>query len=76
MTISQALVIVLLISVFAGATNANLATNTNMLIILLIALISLAGVTTINTNLNQLNRNYLCRNRIISPYGTITQTLF
>jgi len=73
MTVSQALIIVLLISVFAGATNTNLATNTNILIILLIALIALAGVTTISNN--QQNRNY-CRNRVISPIGTITQTLF
>lgn len=76
MTISQAIIIALLISVFVSATNANLATNTNMILILLIALIALAGVTTISNNQNQLNRAYYCRNRIISPLGTITQTLF
>ena len=75
MTVSQALVIVLLISIWAGSTNADLATNSNILIILLIALIALAGVTTINDNINN-NNNYLCSNRIISGTGTITQTLF
>ncbi len=72
MTVSQALVIVLLISVWAGATNTDLATNSNILIILLIALIALAGVTTLEDNLNDRN----CVNRIISTTGTVTQTLF
>jgi len=76
MTVSQAIIITLLISVFAGATNTNLATNQNLLIILLIALLALAGVTTVNNNINSLNRAYSCRNRILSPTGTITQTLF
>lgn len=75
MTVSQALVIVLLISVWAGSTNTDLATNSNLLIILLIALIALAGVTTLNDNINN-NNFYRCRNRIISDTGTITQTLF
>ena len=75
MTISQALVIVLLISVWAGSTNTDLATNSNILIILLIALVALAGVTTLNDNINN-NSNWWCRNRIISDTGTITQTLF
>ena len=75
MTVSQALVIVLLISIWAGSTNADLATNSNILIILLIALIALAGVTTINDNINNSN-DYQCTNRIISGTGTITQTLF
>lgn len=71
MTISQALVIVLLISVFTGATNTDLATNSNILIILLIALIALAGVTTLSSTSNN------CQNRIISTgTDTITQTLF
>lgn len=74
MTVSQALVIVLLISVWAGSTNTDLATNSNILIILLFALIALAGVTTINDNLN--DNFFNCRNRIISDVGTITQTLF
>ena len=72
MTVSQALVIVLLISVWAGATNTDLATNSNILIILLIALIALAGVTTLEDNLN----DRTCVNRIISTTGTVTQTLF
>ena len=72
MTVSQALIIVLLISVWAGATGTDLATNSNILIILLIALIALAGVTTLADNDF---RNH-CHNRIISETGTITQTLF
>ena len=75
MSISQALVIVLLISVWAGSTNTDLATNSNILIILLIALIALAEVTTLNDNINN-NSTNVCRNRIISDTGTITQTLF
>lgn len=75
MTISQALVIVLLISIWAGSTGTNLATNSNLLIILLIALIALAGVTTLTNNLTN-NNFFPCRNRIISSNGTITQTLF
>lgn len=71
MTVSQALVIVLLISIWAGTTGTDLATNSNILIILLIALIALAGVTS-----NSGNNNCCCRNRIISDFGTITQTLF
>ncbi|MBO5103066.1 MAG: hypothetical protein J6C13_03135 [Clostridia bacterium] len=71
MTISQALIIVLLISIWASTTNTDLATNSTILIILLIALIALAGVTSINEN----NNRCCCRNRIIST-GTITQTLF
>ena len=74
MTISQALIIVLLISIWAGSTGTDLATNSNLLIILLIALIALAGVTTLTNNLN--NNIGTCRNRIISANGTITQTLF
>ena len=42
MTISQSLVLVLLISIVAGITDTNLATNSNILIILLIALIALS----------------------------------
>lgn len=72
MTVSQALIIVLLISVWAGATGTDLATNSNILIILLIALIALAGVTTLADN----DFHHHCRNRIISEVGTITQTLF
>lgn len=72
MTVSQALVIVLLISVWAGTTGTDLATNSNILIILLIALIALAGVTALSDN----DSNRCCRNRIISDTGTITQTLF
>lgn len=70
MTISQALVIVLLISIWAGATGTDLATNSNILIILLIALIALAGVTSFNNN-------HCCRNRFLT-FGSdvITQTLF
>ena len=74
MTISQAIVIVLLISIWAGTTGTDLATNSNILIILLIALIALAGVTTLTNNLT--NNFNPCRNRIISANGTITQTLF
>jgi len=67
MTISQAIVIALAVAIFAGATNTELANNTNIVLILLIALIALAGVT---------NNSYYCRNRIISTDNTITQTLF
>ena len=73
MTVSQALVIVLLISVWAGATGADLATNSNILIILLIALIALAGVTTLSND----STSSRCANRILSSgSGTILQTLF
>ncbi len=72
MTISQALVIVLLISIWAGSTNTDLATNSNILIILLIALIALAGVTALQDDASNNN----CINRILSANGTITQTLF
>ncbi len=71
MTISQALIIVLLLSVYAGASGTDLATNSTILIILLIALIALAGVTTLVDNVHS-----TCNNRIISQTGTITQTLF
>ncbi len=73
MTVSQALVIVLLISVWAGATGADLATNSNILIILLIALIALAGVTTLSND----STSSRCANRVLSSgNGTILQTLF
>ncbi len=73
MTVSQALVIVLLISVWAGATGTDLATNSNLLIILLIALIALAGVTTLSND----NTSSRCANRILSSgTNTILQTLF
>lgn len=74
MTISRALTIALIVAVFAGATNTNLANNTNLVIILLIALIALAGVTTLSEN--QSPARTCCRNRIISTTGTVTQTLF
>ena len=67
MTISIAVLTALAVSVLAGITNTNLATNSNIIIILLIALIALAGVTSLNY--------YNCRNRIISNTG-VTQTLF
>lgn len=67
MTVSIALLTALAVSIFAGATNTNLATNSNIIIILLIALIALAGITSLNS--------YQCQNRIISNTG-ITQTLF
>lgn len=74
MTVSQALVIVLLISVWAGATGADLATNSNILIILLIALIALAGVTTLS---NDSTSSRCAANRVLSSgSGTILQTLF
>ncbi len=67
MTISLAVLSALAVSIFASATGTELATNSNIVIILLIALIALAGVT---------NSNSYCRNRIISDVGSITQTLF
>ena len=78
MTISQALVIVLIIAVIVGATGTELANNTTLLIVLLIALIALAGVTYLFDNQNN-NRYNRCRNRVISfndDTNTITQTLF
>lgn len=73
MTVSLALVIVLLISVFASATGTDLANNTTILIVLLIALIALAGVTTLSNNQN--NNRCCCQNRLTSNFG-IPQTLF
>ena len=66
MTISQAITIAIAVAVFAIATNTELANNTFIVLILLIALIALSGVT---------NTNNCCRNRILSS-DTITQTLF
>ena len=67
MTISLAIITALAVSVLATTTGTDLATNSTITLILLIALIALAGVT---------STNYCCRNRIISDSNTITQTLF
>ena len=72
MTISQALITVLIISVIVGATGSELANNTTILIILLIALIALAGVT----RLFQYN-TAPCVNRLLNTTSDmIPQTLF
>lgn len=46
MTVSQSLVLVLLISLWASSTGTDLASNSTILIILLIALIALSYATT------------------------------
>lgn len=50
MTVSQSLVLVLLISLWASSTGTDLASNSTILIILLIALIALSYVTNNNGN--------------------------
>ncbi len=73
MTITQAVVITLLIAMWASGTGVELTNNTTLLIILLISLIALSGVSTIISNNNSQGN---CRNRLLNQSGTITQTLF
>lgn len=56
MTISQALVLVLVIALWATGNSVNLANNTTLLIILLIALISLVFST--NQNRRRCQNNF------------------
>lgn len=55
MTVSQSLVLVLIIALWATGTGVDLANNTTFLIILLIALIALSYATTTSQN-NQARR--------------------
>lgn len=50
MTVSQSLVLVLLISLWASSTGTDLASNSTILIILLIALIALSYATNTRRN--------------------------
>ena len=56
MTVSQSLVLVLLIALWATGNDVNLATNTVILIILLIALVALARTSC----------NHWCPNRFLN----------
>ncbi len=76
MTVSLALIITLLLSVYATSTGLDLSSNSIILIILLIALISLANSQTALDENNQNNSSCCCRNRLISDSNSITQTLF
>lgn len=66
MTVSQSLVLVLIIALWATGTGVDLANNTTLLIILLIALIALSFATNLNrrrccgnNNFQTINGNFL-----------------
>ncbi len=74
MTISQSVVLVLLIALWATGTGVDLTNNTTLLIILLVALIALSYATNL-TNFSQNNRRACCFNYQFANNNTNLLTL-